>query len=212
MKAKGSVEGTRREPPAARRAKRVHGRGLCALVAFAALVATVAVAREASAQTKFRGFTWDKGMLGGGLRIGSDNLDLGIGALGGYTFPVGAYVGGTFDYFFGDGESVTFGGVTSEVDASLWVLAAEGGYDFGFGRSFVARPLGALGIGHSSVSSCSNAPGGEPCVSASDDEVVFGLGGLALYDTGPVVLAGGFRIFFEYGDVFVFGVSAGGLL
>jgi hypothetical protein len=80
--------------------------------------------------------TADTFQWGGGFRYGFE-LEVpainpwgpGLGAELGYTMPNAVYLGGKFDYFFGESE-----------EPRLWELMAEGGYDLGVGRSVVIRP------------------------------------------------------------------------
>lgn len=64
----------------------------------------------------------------------------GIGLDVGYTLPSAVYLGGAFDYFFGDEQEGR--------SANIWQLMAEGGYDLGAGP-FVLRPK--LGVGFASL-------------------------------------------------------------
>jgi len=74
--------------------------------------------------------------LGFGFRYGVDlrSADTvnpwasGFGVDGGYTLPNAVFVGGSFEYFFGQevGDDQVNGG-----SANLWQLSTEAGYDFG---------------------------------------------------------------------------------
>jgi hypothetical protein len=75
----------------------------------------------------------------------------GLGLDVGYTLPNAVYVGGVFEYFFGD----SIGSGANKVESNLWQLMAEGGYDLGLGPIFVLRPK--LGAGVASIN-------GEACV------------------------------------------------
>jgi hypothetical protein len=58
--------------------------------------------------------------------------------------PAAIYLGGNFEYFFGD--SVEGGGL--KIKSNIWQLSAEGGYDIGLGENFVIRPkVGAASRG-----------------------------------------------------------------
>jgi hypothetical protein len=82
-------------------------------------------------------------LVGYGVEL-SDNLmdpfGLTLGVRGGHTFDAGIYVGGQFNYFFG--ESVDFGTVEATVRALT--LAVEGGYDI-VAAPLVLRPSVAVG-------------------------------------------------------------------
>jgi hypothetical protein len=70
---------------------------------------------------------------------------LGVGLRGGVTLPASLYLGASFDYFFG--ESETIAGI--ETSVSLLQLMAHLGYDLGVGP-FTLRP--SLGLGLAEVS------------------------------------------------------------
>ena len=61
----------------------------------------------------------------------------GLGVSGGFTLPNAIYLGGDFDYFFGDKQDFPGGG---DQRANFWQIVAEGGYDLGVGPNFVVRP------------------------------------------------------------------------
>ena len=69
----------------------------------------------------------------------------GIGVDAGYTLPSAVYIGGAFDYFFGE--------ETDLVQGNIWQLMAEGGYDLGAG-DFVLRPLLGAGIASVNLEAC----------------------------------------------------------
>src|ERR1700759_5504595 len=55
----------------------------------------------------------------------------GLGIRGGYTFPVGVYVGADFDYFFGEGRSAGVAGIAGgSGHVNVYDFMAEVGYDF----------------------------------------------------------------------------------
>lgn len=112
--------------------------------------------------------------LGLGFRYGKELNDgdlnpwgTGIGLEVGYTLPVlPIYLGGNAEYFFGGTLESPVGNLaTSKLDANIWQLSAEGGYDFGIGDHLVLRPKLGLGIAHLSSEQCLT---GVPCVSDSD--------------------------------------------
>jgi len=69
--------------------------------------------------------------LGGGTNPWGPGLGLELG----YTLPSAVYLGGSFDYFFG------------EKSTNLWELMGQAGYDIGVGRSpqLLLRPKVGLG-------------------------------------------------------------------
>lgn len=116
--------------------------------AMAAACCVMSLAPTAGAEPATAGVL----QLGLGFRYGADTDDLnvnpwgmGLGLSAGYTMRNAVYLGGNFEYFFG--ETVT--GPGSEFSANLWQLSAEGGYDVGLGDSFVIRPK--LGVGMASI-------------------------------------------------------------
>jgi hypothetical protein len=74
----------------------------------------------------------------------------GLGAEVGYTLPQAVYVGGNFDYFFGEEEEV----LGTSVSSNIWQVMAEGGYDIGVAPVFVIRPKLGLGLANTSFESC----------------------------------------------------------
>jgi hypothetical protein len=169
-------------------------------------------------------FTVDHGTLSGHVGFGSildddDYADLnpygfGLGARGGYTIRPGVYIGGLFDFFVGDSEDTSVGGIANaEVSANLWLFQLEGGYDFGVTRSIVIRPKLGLGVTTVNFEACGNALGVGGCSDDSDGEFAFGLGAEALFDLDPVYIAPEMR--FNLGNdisAVIFMVGVGGVL
>lgn len=123
--------------------------------------------------------------LGLGFRYGFDMEEgdfnpwgPGIGIDAGYTLPAAIYVGGAFDYFFGDSVEVA----DIETTANVWQLMAELGYDVGFAGNFVLRPKLGAGIASLSLESCGNPLGtGEECVDDSSTDFAIAPGASFLY-------------------------------
>lgn len=179
---------------------------LClSLFAFALLALT-----PAAASAMGNPFTQNRAQVAGGLRFGSDDLNVGLGIKGGYTLPMDLYVGGMFDYFFGEHDERTVGGVYSEYSYSLWLLAPEVGYDFGITPEFMARPFGGIGIAAVNGESCSRGPGFDLCNDFSDSDVGLTLGGLANYSLGPVFFGGELRFLLFEDEALILGVHVGG--
>lgn len=99
---------------------------------------------------------------------------LGLGVDAGYTLPNAVYVGGVFDYFFG--ETVEVAG--SELSGNTWHLMAEGGYDVGLIHLFVIRPKLGLGIGTLSTETCLT---GIACDSDSQSKLAVAPGATLLF-------------------------------
>lgn len=107
--------------------------------------------------------------LGAGFRYGVEQNEgdvnpwaSGLGLSLGYTMENSVYLGGNFEYFFGETVSVA----TAEVQHNVWQLSAEGGYDVGLGDSIVLRPKLGLGMASLMVDSCV----GNVCQEESDAE------------------------------------------
>ncbi|MGC4086811.1 MAG: outer membrane beta-barrel protein [Polyangiaceae bacterium] len=122
----------------------VGGIALCGVL----LAATPALANDPATANVIQ--------IGAGVRYGIEMNDgdfnpwgVGLGLDGGYTLPMAVYVGGNFEYFFGD--SVTLAGI--ETTGNVWQLTAEGGYDIGLGP-IVLRPKLGAGIGTLRGESC----------------------------------------------------------
>jgi hypothetical protein len=153
--------------------------------AVVALFFALTLARPASALEP--AYTAGRGQFMGGPRIGTDNIGFGLGVRGGYTLDMGLYLGGTFDYFFGDSDR----GYGYEFSYHWWTLAFEAGYDFGVAERFIIRPFGGLGVIGSSVESCYD--GGGPfrgCRDGSNTDAVFVMGGLMHYMLTEKLLIG----------------------
>lgn len=97
--------------------------------------------------------------LGVGFRYGVDTTKgdedfnlwgIGLGLNGGYTLPNAVYLGGNFEYFFGD----QVGDDTNGASGNIWQLTAEGGYDIGLGPIFVLRPKLGAGLANLHAKLC----------------------------------------------------------
>lgn len=137
-------------------------------------------------------FTEGRFGLGGGIRIGGNDLNFGLGADVGYTLaktPV--YIGGLADYWFGEHEEQSGLGLTVSADAWGWNVLGVVGYDLGLTETIVLRPFGGAGIFHAEVEACTGFPG-EPveCVEASDSEAAGVFGGRVLFLLGDTLHLG----------------------
>lgn len=144
------------------------GRWLAALVV--ALIATTA-AGKASAEAATR----EQFQLGAGFRYGVEQNEgdvnpwgSGLGLSLGYTMENSVYLGGNFEYFFG--ETVDIGG--AEIDNNVWQLSAEGGYDIGLGKAIVIRPKVGLGLAAWTIDGCPVAG----CANRSDKDFLIAPG------------------------------------
>jgi hypothetical protein len=126
-------------------ARLVSGLGL----ALAAWTAADSAFAEAATRGAFQ--------FGAGFRYGVEQNEgdvnpwgTGLGLELGYTMENSVYLGGNFEYFFG--ETVRIG--SSELSHNVWQLSAEGGYDIGLGESIVLRPKLGLGMASLMVDGC----------------------------------------------------------
>jgi hypothetical protein len=156
---------------------------------FAPAVA-IAVACSTSSAFAQQAFTQDKPQVSGhvayGAWMGDGGLNfyaLGLGARAGYTVNPGVYVGGLFDFFFGETEDTTgpvvlgIPTVSTKSSGNSWLLEGEVGYDFALSPSFVLRPKIGLGITQLAREDCATAPlVGETCNDDSDGKFAFQVG------------------------------------
>lgn len=197
---------------------RVRARG-SALPALARAIALLAVAVSAlcvlpkPAQALETPFTNSKVQLLGGLRFGTDDYNLGVGFRGGYTLPMNVYVGGTFDYFFGEHDDWAGpNNLRYEYDASAWAITADGGYDFALLPTVMIRPFAGLTIVHYEWDFCDEAFGTFGCWEDDDTDVGLTLGGILNIKVGPILLGPEVRLLASDLAVFMFGANIGGQL
>jgi Outer membrane protein beta-barrel domain len=138
--------------------------------------------------------------LGLGYRYGAEQNDgdfnpwgHGLGVDGGYTMNNAVYLGGDFDYFFGEKVDTSLG----SVEGNLWQLMAEGGYDVGLGDSFVARPKLGLGVAHRGAEACGL---GVACIDSSEADFALAPGLKLMLFTRSFSLAFDMRYAFVFGD------------
>ena len=157
-------------------------------------------------------FTAEKPQIGLGLDYGiwtGDDIGdfnpygIGISVLGGYTLPMGVYIGGNFDYFLGDSEG--------DSKLNIYGFDVEGGYDIGVAPNLVVRPQ--LGIGYTTFHNeicIEDVPGlfEGGCVDASDSKFSLAPGARLLMDFDAVFGHAGVR----YKHIFVDEGNADGLL
>jgi hypothetical protein len=140
-------------------------------------------------------YTAGKLQLAGSLAYGSDNMNTGFGAQLGYTLPMNLYLGGRFEYFLGNKQTVME--VTATGHGYLFVI--EGGYDFEPARNLVLRPLIGAGNMWAVAEICyppefSSAFG---CVSSEGSDGFVELGGQARYAFAPFFVGGDLRLLFS---------------
>ncbi len=96
-----------------------------------------------------------------GIWTGDGNLNgygAGLGLRGGYTLDMGLYLGGDFDYFFGESDSAGVLGIAGASNhLNVWNVMGEVGYDFWVHRHGILRPKLGLGVGIARGSFCANA-------------------------------------------------------
>ena len=179
------------------------------LITAAALTGATTFAAPAAADPSF---TLERATIGGGLRWASEDLEFGIGARGGYTLRQGIYIGGTFDYFFGDDDDAEFGNfVQSDVDYNVWALMGVVGYDAGLTPSITIRPFGGFGVVHQDWEACGQVLGIENCVDDSESDGGAVLGGEVLFEIGTSLHVGPeIRILIFEETAFLIGGNFGG--
>lgn len=151
--------------------------------------------------------------IGAGFRYGvslsteGEELDpwrTGLGLELGYTTLEGIYLGGVFDYFFGERRLL----LGTEFKANVWQLAAEGGYDFQLSDGVLVRPKLGLGVANLNVS-CSD------CIVADESSSDFALapGLTAMFFPGSLILSFDTRYQMVFADerydalIFSFGIG-----
>jgi hypothetical protein len=171
-----------------------------ASVAFVSTVPLTAHALEPAA-------TAESVQLTGGIRFATEDMNFGLGARGGYTLPMNLYLGGSFDYFFGEDHDF----VGYEFHTSAWTLSFEGGYDFGITPELVVRPFGGLGVVWWHWDCSEIDPFLRVCPEDTESDFVFSTGGLLYYVAGSLLVGPELRFLFVDGEVVaVFGGNIGG--
>jgi hypothetical protein len=178
---------------------------LLGLLAFASLMLV-----PARASAMGNPFTQNRVQALGGLRVGSNDLNFGLGLKAGYTLPMDLYVGGMFDYFFGEDYANTVGPTQYTGSFEIFLLAPEVGYDFGITPAFMVRPFGGIGLASVDAESCGQGPGISYCVDDSESDVLVTLGGLVHYSIGRVFFGGELRVLLYESEAVALGVHAGG--
>ena len=168
-----------------------------------ALAFAIAIASSTSTAFAAPAFTQDKAQVSGhfayGAWMGDGDLNaysFGLGARGGYTINPGLYVGGLFDFFFGETDDTTAPlGASAEASANAWLFQGEIGYDFGVTPTIVLRPKIGLGVTTIETEGCVTAPLGlgQTCQDDSDGKFAFAIGLEAPISLNGIFVAPEFR-------------------
>jgi hypothetical protein len=177
---------------------------------LAGIATLVAVSVAPAVASAARPFTLERATVGGGVRLGSDDVNLGLGARGGYTIRESVYIGGLFDYWFGEEEEYGIGPARGSASVSAWDLMAVGGYDFGISPVVVIRPFGGIGLMSYHVEVCGRFTGlGEECTDDTETEAAGTFGAEALVDLGGWNVGGEFRVLFSDDTHAIIGANIG---
>jgi len=184
--------------------KQARGFSSCALAWVPVLVVAGVLGGVAEALAQ-EAPTVERTSVAAGFFYGTDELDLGFGARGGYTLGTGLYLGGALDFHMGREEELFWG----EIDRKFWSSLAAVGYDLVLVESLVVRPqvqLGALGV----IQDCPEADTPVNC----DHDVGFeaALGGQLFYAIGVVTVGTELRLLLGNWDALVFGLDVGLIL
>jgi hypothetical protein len=170
-------------------------------------LATVATMTLASAPARAEPATAQSFQLGLGFRYGADMNDAnlnpwgpGVGLNLGYTMANAVYLGGNAEYFFGSSEE----SAGAKIEANIWQLSAEGGYDLGLGDSIVLRPKVGIGLASLQAEACLGAV----CVDNSSTDFMLAPGGTFMLFTRSFSLSFDAR----YAMVFADAETAKGLI
>jgi hypothetical protein len=130
------------------------------------------------------------------LGFATNDLNLGLGARGGYTLPNNIYIGGTIVYHVGRSDEATLASTTIKNSIHFLYLGPEGGYDIAAGPILV-RPYLGFGPGIFSGSSSIGLTGGSTMeTSNSSTNFAIWLGGTVLYPIGQFIVGGDLRALF----------------
>lgn len=174
------------------------------------VVVTVCAADTASAQERFRGFTWERPSAALGLYWANQDLGADLRGQAGYTLKEGIYVGGAVDVFFGSSEEIPPIGLELGGERGFWGLSMEVdcGYDVGLLPQLVVRPLLGLGLLTTFFEECI----GSACTDHSGTGLELTAGGQALYKIDPVTVGGTLRLFLGEVDAVAIGANIGAVL
>lgn len=190
------------------------------IVASTSVVAIVFVASIAKAEEPFTQDTAQVAVqLGAGFDMDDSNNqvhdlnDYGflLGARAGYTLKPRIYVGGLFDFFFGDSEETSVLGVRTDRETIYsWVLQGEVGYDIGLTDSIVIRPKAGIGVMHWRDNYCLTPPViSEQCNADSSTDFSFAPGVELPISLGGVFIAPELRFNISDSSGFIVDVDLG---
>jgi hypothetical protein len=170
--------------------------------------AVVLVSRPARADNE--AFTMDRPSLLATVEWGTKDLDVGLGARLGYTLSPGIYLGGMFEYWFGENQTdIPLEGPASDREHG-WDALAIVGYDIGPTSNVLFRPFAGGGVLRGSSEFCSSGgTGTETCASTSRSGAIGTVGGLLAVHLAPVMLGGEARLLFASGAAVVLGADVG---
>jgi opacity protein-like surface antigen len=175
------------------------------LVALGALLLAPAVAQAAPHAPHWSAAA----LLGYGFE---DGANLGLGARFGYSLRNNIYLGGLFQYHFGETNDYGLAPfATAEQHFNVYYFGFEGGYDFHI-DDVVIRPYMGIGPGFEHRSLDGNVVGATGDVSDTDSEFAIWFGGTVLYQIDDQWFIGGdFRLPVIDGDVYPTLAFTGGL-
>jgi hypothetical protein len=159
-------------------------------------------------------FTRERFSVSIGPQYGSNDLNLGFGARGGYTLVQSVYFGMLADYWFGTSQEATVPGAGSiKASSHGWDVMGDVGYDFAPSPTLVLRPFVGFGIFGAFGESCTNFAGptgaANTCVSSSGTKGAGALGGQVLADLHGINLGGELRLIFAGDTAALIGARVG---
>jgi hypothetical protein len=165
----------------------------------AAGAATPAAGHEGSATsfTWSTPFTLERVSASIGPEFGSNDLNLGIGARGGYTIRQAVYFGLLADYWFGSSQdAVVPGGGRITQSVHGWDVFGDVGYDLAPTPTLVIRPFVGFGIFGSFGEACTSIAGAPTttCISEHGSKGAGLFGGQVLAELGSINLGGELRV------------------
>lgn len=172
------------------------------MVAGAAGLCTLGVAEEASALPLLTLSGNLRGLYGSAVSDPAlDPYGIGLGLSAGVTLPASLYLGASFNYFFGESESL--GGF--DATFSAYQLMAHVGYDLGVGP-LTLRP--SLGLGFNSASLDTDGP----IIVEAESDFLLSPGAEAIIGLGLLTVSGELRydkVFADDADAIVVGLGIG---
>ena len=184
---------------------------ICLVALLLALGSATTAAAQNTALTAGKGTV--SATLGYGIYVGEGDgnpYGLGLGVRGGYTLDMNLYVGGLFNFFVGETDSV--GGVDSS--ARFIQIAAEVGYDIAV-ESVVIRPSLGIGAGIFSVSTSGSVAGVDLDSSDSETYLLLAPGANVIVPLGGFFVGGELRYFWipteDYGDGLLIAANVGAI-